>query len=76
VQRIPPFKKNALITCDDIEETEPQESKEANMSLIAKSDDEEANMCLMAQSDDEEDVIIYKAGSLYKAIESKMDSLL
>jgi len=39
VQRKPPFKMKAMITWDDIEETEPQESEEANISLIAKSDD-------------------------------------
>jgi hypothetical protein len=63
VQRKPPFKKKAMITWDDLEESEPQE-------------DEEANMGLMAQSDDEEEVIIYKTDSLYKDLENKMDSLL
>jgi len=63
VQRKPPFKKKAMITWDDLEETEPQE-------------DEEANMGLMAQSDDEEEVIIYKTDYLYKDLESKIDSLL
>jgi len=52
-----------MITWDDMEETEIQE-------------DEEANMCLMAQSEDEEEVIIYKIDSFYKELESKMDSLL
>ena len=52
-----------MITWDDLEETEPQE-------------DEEANMGLMAQSDDEEEVIIYKTDYLYKDLESKIDSLL
>ena len=33
-------------------------------------------MGLMAQSDDEEEVIIYKTDSLYKDLESKIDSLL
>ena len=63
VQRKPPFKKKAMITWDDLEESEPQE-------------DEEVNMGLMAQSDDEEEVIIYKTDSLYKDLESKIDSLL
>jgi len=63
VQRKPPFKKKAMITWDDMEETETQ-------------DDEEANMCLMAQSEDEEEVIIYKTDSFYKNIENKIDSLL
>ena len=39
-------------------------------------EDEEVNMGLMAQSDDEEEVIIYKTDSLYKDLESKIDSLL
>jgi len=39
-------------------------------------EDEEANICLMAQLDDEEEVIIYKTDSLYKELESKIDSLL
>jgi len=39
-------------------------------------EDKEANICLMAQSDDEEEVIIYKTDSLYKELESKIDSLL
>jgi len=63
VQRKPPFKKKAMITWDDMEETELQE-------------DEEANIYLMAQSDDEEEVIIYKTDSLYKELESKIDCLL
>lgn len=63
VQRKPPFKKKAMITWDDLEESEPQE-------------DEEANMGLMAQSDDEEEVIVYKTDSFYKDLESKIDSLL
>jgi len=52
-----------MITWDDIEETETQE-------------DEEANMCLMAQSEDEEEVNIYITDSFYKDLENKMDSLL
>jgi len=63
VQRKPPSKKKAMIIWDDLEESEPQE-------------DDEANMGLMAQSDDEEEVIIYKTDSLYKDLESKIDSLL
>jgi len=52
-----------MITWDDMEESEPQE-------------DADADMRLMAQSDDEEEVIIYKTDSLYKDLESKIDSLL
>jgi hypothetical protein len=63
VQRKPLFKKKAMITWDDMEETEPQE-------------DEEANLSLMAQTDDEEEVIVYKTHPLYKDLESKLDSLL
>ncbi|XP_039683064.1 uncharacterized protein [Medicago truncatula] len=63
VQRKPPFKKKAMITWDDMEETESQE-------------DEEANLSLMAQTDDEEEVIVYKTHPLYKDLESKLDSLL
>jgi len=50
-----------MITWDDMEETKLQE-------------DEEANLCLLAQSDDEEEVIIYKIDSLYKELQSKIDS--
>jgi len=64
VQRKPPFKKKAMITWDDMEEIEPQ------------VEDKEANMGLMAQLDDETEVIIYKTNSLYKDLESKIDSLL
>jgi len=39
-------------------------------------EDEEANMCLMAQSEDEEEVIIYKTDSFYKDLENKTDNLL
>jgi len=63
VQRKPPFKKKAMITWDDMEETETQE-------------DEEANICLMAQSKDEQEVIIYKTDSFHKDLEKNMDSLL
>ena len=63
IQRKPPFKKKAMITWDDMEETESQE-------------DEEANLSLMAQTDDEEEVIVYKTHPLYKDLESKLDSLL
>lgn len=52
-----------MITWDDMEEAEPYE-------------DEEANMCLMAQSEDDEDVIVYKIHPLYKDFESNFDSLL
>jgi chromosome segregation ATPase len=52
-----------MITWDDLEETEPQE-------------DEEANLSLMAQTDDEEEVIVYKTRPLYKDLENKLDSLL
>jgi len=41
VQRKPPFKKKAMITWDDLEESEPQEDEEVNMRLMAQSDDEE-----------------------------------
>ena len=63
IQRKPPPKKRAMITWDDIEESDPQEDADADMGL-------------MAQSDDEEEVIIYKTDSLYKDLESKIDSLL
>jgi len=53
VQRKPPFKKKAMITWDDMEESDPQEDADADIGL-------------MAQSDDEEEVIIYKTNSLYK----------
>ena len=41
MKRKPPFKKKAKITWDDMEETEPQEDEEANLSLIPQIDDEE-----------------------------------
>jgi len=63
VQRKPPLKKKTMITWDDMEESDPQEDADADMGL-------------MAQSDDEEEVIIYKTDSLYKDLESKIDSLL
>jgi len=63
VQRKPPFKKKAMITWDDMEETESHEGEEANLSL-------------MAQTDDEEEVIVYKTHPLYKDLENKLDSLL
>jgi len=52
-----------MITWDDMEESDPQEDADADMGL-------------MTQSDDEEEVIIYKTDSLYKELESKIDSLL
>jgi len=52
-----------MITWDDMEESDPQEDADAEMGL-------------MAQSDDKEEVIIYKTDSLYKDLESKIDSLL
>jgi len=63
VQRKPPPKKRAMITWDDMEESDPQEDADADVGL-------------MAQLDDEEEVIIYKTDSLYKDLESKIDSLL
>jgi len=63
VQRKPPFKKKAMITWDDVEESETKEDADANTGQ-------------MAQSDDEEKVIIYKIDSLYKDLESRIDSLL
>lgn len=63
VQRKPPFKKKAMITWDDMEESDSQEDADTDMGL-------------MAQSDDEEEVIIYKTDSLYKDLENKIDSLL
>ena len=52
-----------MITWDDMEESKLQEDADADMGL-------------MAQSDDEGEVIIYKTDSLYKDLENKMDSLL
>ena len=52
-----------MITWDDMEVLELQEDTDADMGL-------------MAQSDDEEEVIIYKTDSLYKDLENKIDSLL
>jgi len=52
-----------MITLDDMEELETQEDADADMGL-------------MAQSDDKEEIIIYKTDSLYKDLESKIDSLL
>jgi len=46
-----------------MEESEPQEDADVDMGL-------------MAPSDDEEEVIIYKTDSLYKDLESKIDSPL
>ena len=40
VQRKPYFKK-AMITWDDMEESEPQEDADVDMGLMAQSDDEE-----------------------------------
>ncbi|XP_039686973.1 bromodomain-containing protein DDB_G0278469-like [Medicago truncatula] len=41
VKRKPPFKKKAMITWVDMEESDPQEDADTDMGLMAQSDDEE-----------------------------------
>jgi hypothetical protein len=57
-----PYKKSALITWDDLEEPQAEEG-------------EEANICLMANSDNEE-VILFDKTPLNKELENTIDSLL
>jgi hypothetical protein len=59
-----PFKKTALMTWDDLEEPQEEEEKE-----------EEANICLMANSDNEE-VILFDKAPLNNELENTIDSLL
>jgi len=57
-----PYKKSALITWDNLEETQAEE-------------EEEANICLMANSDNEE-VILLDKSPLNTELEKTIDSLL
>jgi len=57
-----PYKKSPLITWDDLEEPQAEEG-------------EEANICLMAKSDNEE-VILFDKSPLNKELENTNDSLL
>ena len=59
-----PYKKSALITWDNLEETQAEEEEE-----------EEANICLMANSDNEE-VILLDKSPLNTELEKTSDSLL
>jgi len=57
-----PYKKSALITWDNLEESQTEEGDEANISLMANSDNEE--------------VILYDKPSSNKELENTIDNLL
>jgi len=61
-----PFKRTALMTWDELEESQEEEEEE---------EEEEANICLMANSDNKE-VILFEKSSLNKKLENTIDSLL